>query len=129
MEALDLTAATNAVSAALAAEDRANWGYDHAFEVSDLGRGDAETEAFARAAVVAAAPHILTAAGKVVSEEQCRQIASSAIVDQMATVIFDERKRVLDEARKSTVLMTRADGSEVAAVQWSTLLEALGMKP
>jgi hypothetical protein len=40
-----------------------------------------------------------------------------------------ERRRVLDAARSLAVLMTRVDGAEVAAVQWSALLEALGLKP
>lgn len=42
---------------------------------------------------------------------------------------YGERRRMLDAARPLTVLMTRADGAQVAAVQWSALLEALGMKP
>jgi hypothetical protein len=42
---------------------------------------------------------------------------------------YDERRKVLDAARSRTVQMTRADGQEVAAVQWSSLLEALGVKP
>jgi hypothetical protein len=42
---------------------------------------------------------------------------------------YDERRRVLDAARRVTVLMKRTDDHTVAAVQWSELLEALGMKP
>lgn len=94
MDALDLAAAINAASAALAAEDRANWGYDHDFEVSDLGRGDAESEAFARAAVVAAAPHILAAAGKVISEDHAREIMDEHAKALIAGARADERTRI-----------------------------------
>jgi len=78
-------------------------------------------------------------ADREVAEEVARMIldrlpealaeAEPASLNSAESMRYDERRKVLDAARSITVLMTRANGAEVAAVQWSELLEALGMKP